>query len=192
MIELSSSYNISKLPIAKTLQRKTLQNEKPICKTLRNVTVFHKLSWFSKVLQEFASGAREMWQWRGWRGRWRLLGVPGWGQAQAGTGPGGDRPGRRPGVAKPGQISMSLLAMKSIHEPVVVGLAGMVQEQPATRLAGMDQAEIYINMQRICCYMKKLCLKYANIDCISQICKRYARNMPEICLNMHIICRYMP
>ena len=69
------------------------------------------------------------------------------------AGPGGDRPGRRPGVAKPGRIRMSLRAMKSVHEPVVVGLAGMVQEQPATQLAGMDLAKIYINMQRICSYM---------------------------------------
>ena len=69
------------------------------------------------------------------------------------AGPGGDRPGRRPGVAKPGRIRMSLRAMKSVHEPVVVGLAGMVQEQPATRLAVMDLADIYINMQRICSYM---------------------------------------
>ena len=37
---------------------------------------------------------------------------------------------------------MSLQAMKGVHKPVVVGLAGMVQEQPATRLAGMDTAEI--------------------------------------------------
>ena len=33
---------------------------------------------------------------------------------------------------------MSLRAMKSAHEPVVVGLARMVQEQPVTGLAGMD------------------------------------------------------
>ena len=36
----------------------------------------------------------------------------------------------------------ALLAIKSAHEPVVVGLAGMVQEQPETGLAGMDPAEI--------------------------------------------------
>ena len=48
---------------------------------------------------------------------------------------------------------MSLRPMKSVRESVVVGLAGMVQEHPATRLAGMDLAEIYINMQRICSYM---------------------------------------
>ena len=38
-----------------------------------------------------------------------------------------------------------------------------------------------INMQLYAPNMRKIC-KY--IDCISQICKRYARNMPEICLNM--------
>ena len=48
---------------------------------------------------------------------------------------------------------MSLRAIKSAHEAVVVGLAGMVQEQPATGLAGMDLAEICVNMQRICSYM---------------------------------------
>ena len=37
--------------------------------------------------------------------------------------------------------------MKSAHEIVVAGLAGMVDEQPATGLAGMDPAEICINMQ---------------------------------------------
>ena len=108
--------------------------------------------------------------------------------------PGGDRPGRRPGVAKPGRIRMSLRAMKSVHEPVVVGLAGMVQEQPATRLAGIAPAEIYINMQKninmqlYALNMQKIC---KNIDCISQICKKQAQNMPEICLNMQVICRYM-
>ena len=35
--------------------------------------------------------------------------------------------------------------------------------------------------------MHKIC---TTIDCISKKCKRYARNMPKICLNMHIICRY--
>ena len=85
-----------------------------------------------------AAGAREMRRRRrGWRGRRRLRGVQGCGQAWA-----GDRPGRRPGVAKPGRIRMSLRAIKRVHEPVVLELAGMVQEQPATRLAGMDPAEI--------------------------------------------------
>ena len=37
-------------------------------------------------------------------------------------------PGQRAGVDKPGRIHMSLQAMKSVHEPVVVELAGMVQE----------------------------------------------------------------
>ena len=36
-------------------------------------------------------------------------------------------------------LRMSLRAMKSAHEPVVVGLARIVQEQPATSLAGIDQ-----------------------------------------------------
>ena len=48
---------------------------------------------------------------------------------------------------------MSLRAMKRVHKPIVVGLAGMVQELPATLLAGMDPAQIYINMQGICSYM---------------------------------------
>ena len=37
------------------------------------------------------------------------------------------------GGAIPGRICMSLRAIKSANEPVVVGLAGMVQEQPATQ-----------------------------------------------------------
>ena len=60
--------------------------------------------------------------------------------------------GQRPGVAIPGQISMSLpvQSIKSAHalQPAVVGLAG---EQPATGLAGLDQAVICVkyakNMQ---------------------------------------------
>ena len=36
------------------------------------------------------------------------------------------------GVAIPGQMRVSLQAMKSAHKPVVIGLARMVQEQPAT------------------------------------------------------------
>ena len=48
---------------------------------------------------------------------------------------GGDRPGWRPGVAKPGRIRMSLRAMKSVHEPVVVGLAGMSPKPPEAREA---------------------------------------------------------
>ena len=87
------------------------------------------------------------------------------------------RAGQRPGVAVPGRIRTNLLAMKSAHEPVVVGLAGMVQERPGTGLAGMDPAEICINMQNntrnmqlfvrnmqeICNYMSEICKKYANI-----------------------------
>ena len=42
--------------------------------------------------------------------------------------------------------------------------------------------QLYVrNMQKICKY----------IDCISQIWKKYALNMPEICTNMQIICSYM-
>ena len=88
------------------------------------------------------------------------------------------RAGRRPGVAVPGRIRMSLRAMKSAHEPVDVGLAGMVQERPGTGLAGMDPAEICINMQEICrtmpeiCnYLSEICRKYAII------CQKYAKNM---------------
>ena len=65
--------------------------------------------------------------------------------------------------AKTGRIRMSLRAIKSAHEPVVVGLAGMVQEQPATGLAGMDPAEVGLNMQKICSYMEKIWKKYAYI-----------------------------
>ena len=64
-----------------------------------------------------------------------------------------ERSGRRSGVAIPGRIRKRLRATKSAHEPVIVELAGMVQEQPATGLAGMEQAEICVNMQRICSYV---------------------------------------
>ena len=90
------------------------------------------------------------------------------------------RSGRCPGVAIPGRISMSLLAIMSAHEPVVVVLAGMVQEQPGIWLAGMDLAEICKEYAVLCKNMHKIC---TYIDCISQICKRYARIMSKICLN---------
>ena len=49
--------------------------------------------------------------------------VAGWGKLL----PAG-RPGRCPRVSILGQMLMSLQAMKSAHDPVVVGLARMVQE----------------------------------------------------------------
>ena len=55
----------------------------------------------------------------------------------------------RHGVAIPGRIRMSLPAMKSVHEPVAVGLAGMVQEYGSGR-----------NMQRICSYLEKNMQRY--------------------------------
>ena len=61
------------------------------------------------------------------------------GRAVARWGGAAGRPGRRPVVAIPGQLLMSLRAMKSAQEPVAVGLARIVQEQLATGLAGMDQ-----------------------------------------------------
>ena len=69
---------------------------------------------------------------------------------------------------------MSLQAMKSEHEPIVVGLAGMVQEQPATGLAGIDLKEICITMQEIFGKREQyavMCKKYA------VICPKYAKNM---------------
>ena len=78
--------------------------------------------------------------------------------------------------------------MKSLHESVVVGLAGMVQEQPATRLAGMDPAEIYINMQKNMQLCVKLCLKYAkyagNMLKFAHYMLLYAINMQLYALNM--------
>ena len=53
---------------------------------------------------------------------------------------------------------MNLHELKGVHKHVVVGLAGMVQEQTANQLAEMDQAEIYINMQRIWSNKKKCIL----------------------------------
>ena len=61
-----------------------------------------------------------------------------------------------------------------------VVLAGMVQEQPGIWLAGMDLAEICKEYAVLCKNMHKIC---TYIDCISQICKRYARIMSKICLN---------
>ena len=46
-------------------------------------------------------------------------------------------------------------------------------------------------MKEICSYMLKIGEKCKYIDCISQICKVYAQNMPRICLNMYIICSCM-
>ena len=66
---------------------------------------------------------------------------------------------------------MSLRAMNSAHEPVVL-LAGMVQEKPAT-LSGMDLAEICITMQEICIHKHK---KY-----LQTVLVKYARDMHKIC-----------
>ena len=49
----------------------------------------------------------------------------------------------------------------SVHYPAVVGLAGMVQEQPTNWLAGMDPAEIYIYKQKYAVLCKNML--YANI-----------------------------
>ena len=51
--------------------------------------------------------------------------------------------------------------MKSAHEPVIEGLAAMVLEQTTTGLAGMDSAEMCIDMQRIMCsYIAQLCITW--------------------------------
>ena len=81
------------------------------------------------------------------------------------------RAGQRPGVAVPGRIRTNLLAMKSAHEPVVVGLAGMVEERPGTGLAGMDPAEICINMQN----------NTRNMQLFVRNMQLYVRNMKKIC-----------
>ena len=56
---------------------------------------------------------------------------------------------------------MSLRAMKNAHEPVVAGLAVMIQEQQQLGLAGMDPTEICTNMQEICKEYAVICEKYA-------------------------------
>ena len=92
-----------------------------------------------------------------------------------------------PGVAVPGRIRMSLRAMKSSHEPVVVGLAGMVQERPGTGLAGMDPAEICINMQEICRTMPEICNYLPKIcNYMSEICRKYAIICQKYAGNMQI------
>ena len=88
------------------------------------------------------------------------------------------RAGQRPGVAVPGRIRTNLLAMKSAHEPVVVGLAGMVEERPGTGLAGLDPAEVCINMQEICRTTPEICNYLPKIcNYMSEICNKYAQNM---------------
>ena len=76
---------------------------------------------------------------------------------------------------------MSLRAMKSAQEPNAVGLARIVQELPATGLAGMGPNKYaYIftkyagnafNMQQICSHMKEICTEYADI------CRYMHKNM---------------
>ena len=75
------------------------------------------------------------------------------GRAGRRAGPGGGPTRATPWVAIPGRISMSLRAMKLVYKPAVVELTEMVQEQPANGLAGMDPAEICLNMQRICSHI---------------------------------------
>ena len=66
---------------------------------------------------------------------------------------------------------MSLRAMKNAHEPVVVGLAGIIQERPGTGLAGMYPAEICINVQEICRTTP------GNMQLFAKDMKSYVRNM---------------
>ena len=90
------------------------------------------------------------------------------GQARAGAGPGGAQGSQNPGK--------SARAIQSVHESVDVWLAGMVQEQPVTRLAcwngtGTDRNPASWNRsgRNIHKYAKnmqsyvKTCNKYANI-----------------------------
>ena len=97
---------------------------------------WRRLAWF-RILGLLASKAGRVGA--DLRLRWRRLLCCGAGRAVAQWGGAAGRPGRRPGVAIPGQMLMSLGAMESAHEPVVLGLARIVQEQQATGLAGMDQ-----------------------------------------------------
>ena len=84
-----------------------------------------------------------LWQLRQ-RGLPLLLGVPGGGQAwEAPTG---------------SHTRVNLHELKGVHEHVVVGLAGMVQEQPATQLVGMDYGSCRY-MQKYAYYMQ-LYVKY--------------------------------
>ena len=103
-------------------------------------------------------------------------------------------PGRLPWVAKPAWriCCMSLRAMKSVNNPVVVGLAGMACNPASWNGSGRNMHKYAKNVQL---YVKDMHKIWKYIDCISQICKRFARqwwNIPEICLNMHIVYGYMP
>ena len=58
-------------------------------------------------------------------------------------------------------------------------------------IANLDKTSLYA----VICYKKAvICTKYAQnckyMYCISQICKRYARNMSEICTNMLLLYAY--
>ena len=75
----------------------------------------------------------------------------------------------------------------SAHEPVVVGLAGMVQERPGTGLAGMDPAEICNYMQEICRTMPEICNYLPKIcNYMSEICRKYAIICQKYAKNMQI------
>ena len=107
---------------------------------------------------------------------WAFRAAALWGRPGGAGGPVRAAPrGRHTRANIPGRICISLRAMKSAHEIVVAGLAGMVDEQPATGLAGMDPAEICINMQEdmqknweTCSYMHQIC------SYMSEKCKGYA------------------
>ena len=80
--------------------------------------------------------------WRRQRGWWLLQGVQGGGLVGSACGPVLAARQVRHTRANQHELAMKLQAIKSAHESVVVGLAGMVQEQPGLGLAGMDLAEI--------------------------------------------------
>ena len=109
------------------------------------------------------------------------------------------RPGGAGRVAAGGQARATPLGRNTranTHElasneectPVFVGLAGMVQEQPATGLAGIVPAEICRNMQEICKEYAGICKKYERN---MQIDTLYQSNMQKICtIYIYIYMKY--
>ena len=67
---------------------------------------------------------------------------------------------------------MSLQAMKSVNKPVVVGLAGMACNPASWNGSGRNMHKYAKNVQL---YVKDMHKIWKYIDCISQICKRFAR-----------------
>ena len=137
-----------------------------------------------------ATGAREMLPQRRRRGRRLLRGVPGGGLPRA-AGSARAAPLGRHTRANQHELASNEECTRTCWCRACWKGTGTACNPARWNRSVKNMHKYAKNIQIYVKDMHEIC-KY--IDCISQICKRYPRNMPEICLNMHIICQchYVP